>query len=117
MTTTTADSGPHWYVAILLYESSSPDPGYTPLFEEAILLLQAASDDEARTKAQAHADRSRTSFKNVLGQTIIWTLKHIVDVNVMLVDGPADGAEIYARHFRDYDAYRKFEPMLDGSVE
>lgn len=106
-----------WYVAVLLYESTSPDPGYTPLFEEAILLLQAASDDEARTKAQTHGNQSRTSFKNALGQTIVWSLKHVVDVSEMLVDGPVDGAEIYARHFRDYAAYRKFEPMLEGSVE
>lgn len=114
---TMSSPAPRWYVAVLLYESSSPDLGYTPLFEEAILLLQAASEDEAQTKAQTHGNQSRTSFKNALGQIIHWSLKHVIDVSEMLVDGPVDGGEIYARHFRDYAAYRKFEPMLDGSVE
>jgi hypothetical protein len=31
-----------------------------------------------------------------------------------LYDANTDGAEIYARHFRDYQAYKEFEPLLSG---
>ena len=31
-----------------------------------------------------------------------------------LYDELKDGSTLYSRHFRDYDAYRRFEPLLSG---
>lgn len=51
-----------------------------------------------------------------MGETIMYAFKEIVDVR-QVDDALVDGAEVYSRHFRNYDAYRDFEPMLDGSID
>lgn len=48
-------------------------------------------------------------------ETIIWSLKKVIDVNSVLDDGfefASDGVDLYARHFRNYEAYHSFEPFL-----
>lgn len=47
-----------------------------------------------------------------MGETVTWTLKHIIDVNRALDDDFRDQSELYARHFRNYTAYAAFEPRL-----
>jgi hypothetical protein len=103
-----------FYVAVLLHESSSPDPDYSPTFEECFVLLRAKNEDDARARAEQHGRASKTSFQNAEGQTIHWNLKHVVDVSPLLSDSLDDGAELYARHFKNYEAYRSFEPLLGG---
>lgn len=58
-----------------------------------------------------------TCFQNAEGQTIHWKLKRVVDVSRVLSDVLDDGAELYSRHFKNYEAYHAFEPLLGGSVD
>jgi Domain of unknown function (DUF4288) len=51
-----------------------------------------------------------------MGETITWPLKHVVDVSEV-IDRLDDGAEVYTRHFRDYEAYCVFETMLSGGFD
>jgi hypothetical protein len=37
--------------------------------------------------------------------------KRVLDVQCALIDNFLDGTELYARHFRNYEAYRSFEPL------
>ncbi|MBE3558432.1 MAG: DUF4288 domain-containing protein [Ktedonobacteraceae bacterium] len=99
-----------FYIAVLLWESSSDRPDYRPLYEESILLIAATSEEEARQKALVSA--SKYSYDNVYGETITWSLKHLVDVQPALEEKFSDVTELYARHFRNYEAYRAFEPLL-----
>ncbi|WP_437828211.1 DUF4288 domain-containing protein [Sorangium sp. So ce1153] len=108
---------PTLYVAILLYESSSLDPSYTPLFEECFVLLRADNDEQARARAEQHSRVHETCFNNAAGQEIHWKLKHVVDVSRVLSDTLDDGAELYSRHFKDYGAYHAFEPLLSGGLD
>ena len=103
-----------FYIAILVYESHSSAPTYPPLYEEEIVLLQADSDEEARTKALDYAQKQETSFQNELGETITHTFRHLVDVQQALYSRFGDGTPLYSRHFRNIDAYQTFEPMLSG---
>ncbi|MGK4008361.1 DUF4288 domain-containing protein [Sorangium sp. So ce1036] len=105
------------YVAILLYESSSQDPFIKPMFQECFVLIRAGSDEEARVRAEQHGKDQETFYHNVAGQEIRWTLRHVVDVNRALSDTMEDGAELYARHFTNYDAYHAFEPLLGGTID
>lgn len=105
------------YIAVLLYESSSDDPGYTPAFEECFVLLRAKDDEQARARAEQRGRADAASFTNAAGQAVRWSLKHVVDVNQVLSDVLDDGSELYARHFKNYDPYRAFEPLLSGSVD
>jgi hypothetical protein len=102
------------YIAVLVYESSSSSPDYKTLFEESFMLIKASSLEEANQKAQGYANAHTCTFNNEVGDSITWKLKHIVDVNQVLYDVDLDGAEIYARHFRNYQAYKEFEPLLSG---
>ena len=105
------------YIAVLLYASSSPDPGYTQTFEECFMLLRAADDERARAHAEQHGRAREASFANSAGQTVHWKLKHVVDVARVLSDTFEDGSELYARHFKNYGAYHAFEPLLGGDID
>jgi hypothetical protein len=105
------------YIAVLLYESSASDPAYKPLFEECFMLVRAESDEQARGRAEQHGRARETSFENVAGQTIHWRLKYVVDVSRVLSDALDDGSELYARHFKSYEAYHAFEPLLGGTID
>ena len=103
-----------FYIAIIVYESSSNALNYKPLYEECFTLIEARSLEEAREKAQICAKNNETSYENLYGETITWVTKEIVDVNNVLDDNFKDNTDIYARHFRNYEAYRAFEPLLFG---
>ncbi|WP_371656545.1 MULTISPECIES: DUF4288 domain-containing protein [unclassified Streptomyces] len=102
------------YVAVLLCEATSTAEDHAPLYQENFVLLTAQDEEEARGKALAHGKRLETSYENDLGETITWRLRHVVDVNEALDSDLGDGSELYSRHFRNYDAYRSFEPLLSG---
>jgi Domain of unknown function (DUF4288) len=104
------------YATLLLYASSSSAAGYEPLFEETVTLIRATSTEHATQKALEFARSRQTSYENEQGETITWSLKHLIDVSE-INDPLDDGAEIYTRHFRNYEAYRAFEPMLSGEID
>lgn len=105
------------YIAVLLYESTSQSGAKKPLYQESFVLLQASGEEEARARAVEHARQQEVHYKNAEGETIQCSLKHVIDVSSVLDDELKDGAELYARHFRDYEAYHAFEPLLGGSVD
>ena len=106
-----------FYIAVILYESSSSDaPGYQPMYQECFALIKAASLEEANQKALAHANQEEVSYQKENKETITWSLKQIVDVNAVLDDSFDDGCELYARHFQNYAAYSLFEPLLSGGM-
>ncbi|WP_158501711.1 DUF4288 domain-containing protein [Vitiosangium sp. GDMCC 1.1324] len=107
----------HFYIAVLLYESTSESGDKEPMYQESFVLLQATNEEEARARALEHARRQDIRYESAEGKTIRWSLKHMVDVSPALDDNLKDGSELYARHFKNYDAYRAFEPLLGGTVD
>lgn len=107
-----------FYIAVILYETSSTALEYKPLYQECFVLIKATSFEEANEKALIQGRGQEGSYQNDRNETITWFLKQVVDVNSVLYDGFEDGTELYARHFRNYEAYRSFEPLLsDGESE
>lgn len=100
-----------YYVAIILYQSLSDAPEYTPMYEESVVLVKAVDEDEARQKTELFAKNYTAQFKNEKGQLITWKMHQIIDVSPMLDDDIGDMTEIYARHFDNIDAYRDFEVL------
>ncbi len=107
---------PSFYMVVILYEAQSEAPDYKPLYEESFVLIGASTEDEAREKATIHAQGQLSSYQNEFGETITWVVKQIIDVCPVLISTIEDGSELYVRHFRDYQAYRAFEPMLSGDI-
>jgi uncharacterized protein DUF4288 len=107
------DAAPRMYAAVLVYEATSPTEGYEPLYEETVTLVRANSVSQAEERARDFARSRVTEYLNQYGEMITWTFKHLIDVSEV-DDDLVDGAEVYTRHFRDYEAYRAFETMLSG---
>ena len=105
-----------FYIAIILYEAASDAPGYQSLYEESFVLIQASSEEEAREKATIHAQGQLSSYQNEFGETITWLFKQIIDVSPVLSETFEDGADLYARYFRNMQAYSAFEPLLSGDI-
>ncbi|MER5884129.1 DUF4288 domain-containing protein, partial [Streptomyces sp. NPDC001941] len=98
------------YVAVLVLGTGT-SPGLPPLYQENLVLLEARDEEEARQRARSRGLDMETSYANERGEQVTWRLLHVVDV-AEVTDDLGDGAELYTRHFRDYDAYRTFEPLL-----
>ena len=105
-----------FYMAVILYEAQSDTPDYKPLYEESFVLIGAFTEDEAKEKAAIHAQGQLSSYQNEFGETITWVVKQIIDVCPVLTSTFEDGSELYVRHFRDYQAYSAFEPMLSADI-
>jgi hypothetical protein len=102
------------YTVVLVFEMSSDSPSYQLLYSEEFFAIEASSDTEAKEKAIAKGKASEHSYKNREGETITVTFKTVVDVQEPLEAMPQNEGVIYVRHFRNYQAYELFEPMLKG---
>jgi hypothetical protein len=108
------------YVAILVNEISVDGPGHVPWYEESIVLLRAASDEDAARRALQHARAAETSYANADGETVHWSFREIASIGPALegVFDPvrlAEGVEIYSRSFGDLDAYRALDGQPDAA--
>ncbi|MEH2458346.1 DUF4288 domain-containing protein [Nostoc sp.] len=115
MKTESADKAKLFYIAIILYKSSSDKPDYQTLYQESFVLIKAASLESAKAKALNDGKNESVSYINENEETITWSLQQVVDVNSVLddnFDSAEDIVNLYTRHFRNYEAYHSFEPLL-----
>ena len=80
-------------------------------------IREGIADEIHSSHAIQLASQRATRFKNDAAETITWSVKQVLDVSKVLDAELGDGADLYSRHFRDYAAYRSFEPLLDGSID
>jgi hypothetical protein len=106
---TGADTATTPYIALLLSVSSSGAPDHRPLYEEDVVLVHATSVEHARHRAGQLGERRRTSYRNDRGETITWAFLRIVDVAPVLYEDLSVDTELYSRHFRDIEAYDRFD--------
>lgn len=100
------------YAALVLTKATTDDPASAPLFEETVLLVHAETVDEAWSKADAIARSRLARYRNADGRLVTWSLERIVDVAPTIHDPAMDGAEVYARHFENFDDYVRFESLM-----
>lgn len=112
METENTKNNPAFYIAVILYEAQVDAPDYQPIYQESFVLIQASSHQEAETKASSYAQQQQTSYQNEYHEVVTWSVKQVVDVNSVLTDTFEDGAELYARHFKNIQAYNTFESSL-----
>ncbi len=93
-----------FYVAVAVYESTSDSVDKALLYEETFTLLVAASEEDAERQA-VQLVQEPFSYKNQYGETITWSLKQRVVVRQVVDDKLVHGTEIFARFFRNYEAY------------
>ncbi|OKI04599.1 hypothetical protein A6A06_07445 [Streptomyces sp. CB02923] len=105
--------GPRPYIAMVLMESPG-EGGSDPLYEESVILVYATDDADARSRAERRARSREAKPLGDRGETVSWCFKRVVDVSAALDEDLTQDADLYARHFRDYAAYERFEPLLSG---
>lgn len=103
-----------FYVAVLLFKASSSAVNDNPLYEESFILIKATTLDEAKEKALVYGNQEQCTYQNEFGDTISWSFMQIVDISSVLQDIFNDETELYSRHFRNYDAYKLFEPLMSS---
>ncbi|GGL32762.1 DUF4288 domain-containing protein [Nocardia jinanensis] len=101
------------YIAITLFKFTSDAPDHVPLYREDTTLVYAESEEEARELAEVNFRSDEGSYKNEAGDSITVTPTAIIDVTASLTSDLSEGGDLYSRHFRDFEAYSKWETLLD----
>lgn len=102
-----------YFSALFLYRSvTASDIAEPPLYEETLVLIEADSMAEARRQAESMAQAPPQVYQNVRGETVTVTCERLVDVYAIAAERLEHGAELYSRHFTNYDAYRQFDPLV-----
>ncbi|MEV3966768.1 DUF4288 domain-containing protein [Streptomyces sp. NPDC050698] len=106
------------YVALVVMEAtkSAPapagEPEQPPLYQENFVLVHATDERSARERVERRARAAETSYLNDRQETVTWRLKAIVDVKEAEDTDLGGDADLYTRHFRDWAAYERVEPLL-----
>lgn len=79
-------------------------------------LLYAETEAEARELAEENFRSDEGTYKSADGHNVTITPTAVVDVVAALIDDLSEGGDLYSRHFRDFEAYSKWEPMLNDRV-
>src|SRR5579864_6884314 len=87
-----------WYGVDLLFEGCHPGQApETNLWEERIVLLDAASDDEARQQAELHGKSEEHEYTSATGELVQWRyrgLERIYAIDSTLLES---GTEVFSR--------------------
>jgi hypothetical protein len=89
-----ASSG--WYGARLIFEAVLEGvPSAESTYEERIILVSAASESEARRKAEAFARAEEHGYENTEGNHVEWVFREVLDLASLLDEDFRDGAEVF----------------------
>lgn len=103
------ESQVNWYAVKVLFESvhsGKPLPDKVDehyynndekLFEESIILVKAATIEQACTIAREQAKQSEHEYSNAYGQLVKWKLVNILHAFELNDDEIENGTEIYSR--------------------
>jgi hypothetical protein len=91
------DTGPdlHWFVAVLVFESSLRERPSDPSVDVQYRLIRAADATTAYMRSLALGKEDERAYENPYGETCVWTFKGLNDLQEVLADELGDGLEIY----------------------
>src|SRR3954447_24578785 len=92
----------HWFIAVLVFESSIQGDKNAPHIEEYIpkvdlqfRLVRASDSEAAYARALAIGEREEHSYENPYGETCAWSFMGLKDLQEMVGDELGDGVEVY----------------------
>lgn len=87
-----------WFTASLLFKSNIPnEPEGQALWEESIVLIRAADEEEARTKAEDIGKHGEHEYLAAAGNQVRWTFERIESIHQILSEYLEHGTEVYSR--------------------
>lgn len=109
-----------WYTASLLFKSTHIDRSQIePLWEERIILIQAANESEARQKASTIGNEDQHEYTVLDGAPgepagrLKWTFEQIDTVCELECETLADGKQLFWRFLRDSEVKSMLTPFDD----
>ncbi|HEY8695855.1 MAG TPA: DUF4288 domain-containing protein [Chloroflexota bacterium] len=84
-----------WFAAKVIFESIHQDARDDQLFEEKIVVLKAASEAEAESRAAAVTTADAQSYVNACGEQVEWRFKEVIDIKPLFDEDITDGTEVY----------------------
>jgi hypothetical protein len=102
-----------WFGVRMVFQCLGPNEGSRDrLYEERIILVKAATEEEARVKAERFGKASEHEYRNVDGKRIVWRFKKILDVACLSWETAiADGSEVYYA-LLDEKRFRQLESAI-----
>jgi hypothetical protein len=88
-------TGLHWYVAVLVLESSIAEGPSGPLVDIQFRLIRAPDAESAYERALTLGRDAEHSYENPYGQTCAWTFRGLKDLEEVIEDELGDGVEVY----------------------
>jgi len=85
----------HWYVAVLVFESSIREALSDPSVDIQYRLVRAADAEAAFARALALGQEGEHAYENPYGQTCVWSFKGLKDLKEVLEEELVDGVEVY----------------------
>jgi hypothetical protein len=85
----------HWFVAVLVFESSIPGGWSEPSVDIQFRLVRAADAEAAFERAVHLGKQGEHAYENAYGQMCVWTFKGLKDLDDVLAEEFVDGVEIY----------------------
>ena len=95
----------NWYVTKIIYQIICGSGNHTPQFDEQVRLITAQDEAEALEKAYRIGQREQDVFCNNKKELVQWKFRQVTEL--LSLDEPVDGAEIYSRisEAEDADSY------------
>jgi hypothetical protein len=94
--------GEHWFVAVLVLESSikgagllPPEEGYEPSVDLQFRLIHATDSETAYERAVTCGEQAEHAYENTYGETCVWSFKGLKDLQEVMSDEISDGVEVY----------------------
>lgn len=104
-----------WYAVNILYRSEHiPTETKPTIWEESVLLIAAASEDEARSAGE-RIGRSRTHTYEVEDGLAIWSFEQIERVYAIEGEELRNGTEVFSRFLTDSEVKSLLTRFDDGS--
>ena len=103
-----------WFSASLFFESVHNDnPAPNDLWEEQIVLIQANTENDARSKAEEWGKNNCVEYVSATGDRVQWIFRRISSIFELFDDMPRHGCEVFYRFLRATEVKSLLTPFQD----
>src|SRR5438105_4014142 len=103
-----------WFTASLFFKSNIPnEPDTQALWEESIVLIRAADEQEARIKAEEIGKRREHKYLAAAGNQVRWSFEKIESIHEVLAENLEHGTEVFSRFLSLSDVRNLLTPLQD----
>jgi len=103
-----------WFSASLFFESVHNDnPAPDDIWEEEIVLIQANTEDDAKSKAEEWGKNKCEEYVSVAGDRVRWVFRRISSIAKLFDDEPRHGSEVFYRFLRATEVKSLLTPFQD----